>query len=136
MTQLLYNNEHAQQDLVTRWKISGRRSKVILQRVLQIEGISYRLQPQQDIMNSTETDVLASESRTIPSRRIVVNDPGQIPIDYSTTPGGTIFSTTPGGKLSIILSLLFSIWFKSRVKEFTSRISYHTRWPLRLSLVI
>ena len=31
MTQLLYNNEHAQQDLVTRWKISGRRSKVILQ---------------------------------------------------------------------------------------------------------
>ncbi|XP_068710435.1 eukaryotic translation initiation factor 4E-binding protein 1-like [Montipora foliosa] len=48
-------------------------------------------------MNGAGSDVLSSESRAIPSRRIVVNDPGQLPIDYSTTPGGTIFSTTPGG---------------------------------------
>ncbi|XP_073239135.1 eukaryotic translation initiation factor 4E-binding protein 2-like isoform X1 [Porites lutea] len=48
-------------------------------------------------MNSAQTNVLPSGSRPIPSRRIVVNDPGQMPMDYSTTPGGTIFSTTPGG---------------------------------------
>ncbi|XP_020616604.1 eukaryotic translation initiation factor 4E-binding protein 1-like isoform X1 [Orbicella faveolata] len=48
-------------------------------------------------MEPAETDVLSTESRAIPSRRIIVNDPGQMPIDYSTTPGGTIFSTTPGG---------------------------------------
>lgn len=50
-------------------------------------------------MDTAETEVLTTESRAIPSRRIVVNDPGQLPIDYSTTPGGTIFSTTPGGEL-------------------------------------
>ncbi|KAL5102846.1 Eukaryotic translation initiation factor 4E-binding protein 1 [Taenia crassiceps] len=33
----------------------------------------------------------------IPFRRLKVTDPSQIPNDYSTTPGGTIFSTTPGG---------------------------------------
>ena len=49
-------------------------------------------------MDASKTEVLSSESRAIPSRRIVVNDPGQLPMDYSTTPGGTIFSTTPGGK--------------------------------------
>lgn len=27
----------------------------------------------------------------------MINDPTQIPMDYSTTPGGSIFSTTPGG---------------------------------------
>ncbi|GAB6028257.1 4E-binding protein THOR [Chamberlinius hualienensis] len=38
-----------------------------------------------------------SENRDIPSRRITINDASQLPSDYSTTPGGTIFSTTPGG---------------------------------------
>ncbi|XP_006625857.1 eukaryotic translation initiation factor 4E-binding protein 1-like [Lepisosteus oculatus] len=36
-------------------------------------------------------------SRAIPTRRVIVNDATQMPIDYSTTPGGTLFSTTPGG---------------------------------------
>lgn len=36
-------------------------------------------------------------SRSIPTRRIVINDASQLPHDYSSTPGGTIFSTTPGG---------------------------------------
>ena len=31
-------------------------------------------------------------------RRVVLNDVSQLPNDYSTTPGGTFFSTTPGGK--------------------------------------
>lgn len=39
----------------------------------------------------------SSESRVIPSRRVIVNDPSQLPSEYSTTPGGSIFSTTPGG---------------------------------------
>lgn len=38
-----------------------------------------------------------SDSCAIPTRRILVNDASQLPIDYSSTPGGTIFSTTPGG---------------------------------------
>ncbi|XP_046366667.1 eukaryotic translation initiation factor 4E-binding protein 1-like [Haliotis cracherodii] len=35
--------------------------------------------------------------REIPSRRVVLNNLEQLPGDYSTTPGGTLFSTTPGG---------------------------------------
>ena len=38
-----------------------------------------------------------SDSLNIPERRVVVKDPNELPLDYSTTPGGTIFSTTPGG---------------------------------------
>ncbi|XP_063984356.1 eukaryotic translation initiation factor 4E-binding protein [Diachasmimorpha longicaudata] len=38
-----------------------------------------------------------TQSQKIPSKRIVVHDPNQMPIDYSSTPGGTIYSTTPGG---------------------------------------
>ncbi|KAG5272709.1 hypothetical protein AALO_G00168480 [Alosa alosa] len=37
-------------------------------------------------------------SRAIPStRRVIINDAAHMPHDYSTTPGGTLFSTTPGG---------------------------------------
>eukprot|EP00118_Oscarella_pearsei_P025011 m.307315 g.307315 ORF g.307315 m.307315 type:complete len:119 (+) comp42137_c0_seq1:74-430(+) len=40
----------------------------------------------------------ASASREIPSRRVEIHDPSQLPtIGLSTTPGGTMFSTTPGG---------------------------------------
>uniref|UniRef100_V9LE54 Eukaryotic translation initiation factor 4E-binding protein 2 n=1 Tax=Callorhinchus milii TaxID=7868 RepID=V9LE54_CALMI len=38
-----------------------------------------------------------TESRAIPTRRVIVSDSGQLPHDYCTTPGGTLFSTTPGG---------------------------------------
>jgi len=38
-----------------------------------------------------------NSGRDIPSRKIVVNDLSQLPYDYSSTPGGTLFSTTPGG---------------------------------------
>lgn len=38
-----------------------------------------------------------SVSQAIPTRRVELSDPSQIPGDYSTTPGGTWFSTTPGG---------------------------------------
>jgi len=36
-------------------------------------------------------------SQDIPVRRVVVNDPKDLPLEYGTTPGGTMFSTTPGG---------------------------------------
>lgn len=39
----------------------------------------------------------ATQCQTIPSRRVVISDASQLPIDYSTTPGGTVYSTTPGG---------------------------------------
>jgi len=38
-----------------------------------------------------------NNGREIPSRRMIVNDVSQLPYDYSSTPGGTLFSTTPGG---------------------------------------
>uniref|UniRef100_A0A8C6UZF6 Eukaryotic translation initiation factor 4E binding protein 2 n=1 Tax=Neogobius melanostomus TaxID=47308 RepID=A0A8C6UZF6_9GOBI len=37
------------------------------------------------------------ESRAIPTRTVLINDTTQLPHDYCTTPGGTLFSTTPGG---------------------------------------
>ncbi|XP_045451463.1 eukaryotic translation initiation factor 4E-binding protein [Melitaea cinxia] len=39
----------------------------------------------------------ATHSQTIPTRRVLITDPAQMPDVYSSTPGGTIYSTTPGG---------------------------------------
>ncbi|XP_071952297.1 eukaryotic translation initiation factor 4E-binding protein 2-like [Antedon mediterranea] len=38
-----------------------------------------------------------SGTRNIPTRTVRVSDPSQLPSDYGTTPGGTMFGTTPGG---------------------------------------
>lgn len=39
-----------------------------------------------------------TSAKAIPSSRTVtVSDAAHMPHDYSTTPGGTLFSTTPGG---------------------------------------
>ncbi|XP_019363350.1 PREDICTED: eukaryotic translation initiation factor 4E-binding protein 2 [Gavialis gangeticus] len=38
-----------------------------------------------------------SQSRAIPTRTVPISDSAQLPHDYCTTPGGTLFSTTPGG---------------------------------------
>ncbi|KAM4852291.1 PREDICTED: eukaryotic translation initiation factor 4E-binding protein 2 [Dipodomys ordii] len=38
-----------------------------------------------------------SQSRAIPTRTVSISDAAQLPHDYCTTPGGTLFSTTPGG---------------------------------------
>jgi len=40
---------------------------------------------------------IVNNGRDIPSRRVIINNVSQLPYDYSTTPGGTLFSTTPGG---------------------------------------
>jgi len=40
--------------------------------------------------------VAQAQPQSIP-RRITINSPADLPHDYSTTPGGTLFSTTPGG---------------------------------------
>jgi hypothetical protein len=42
--------------------------------------------------------VAMSSTEGIPIRRLVVNDPKDMPLHYGETPGGSIFSTTPGGK--------------------------------------
>ncbi|XP_076652609.1 eukaryotic translation initiation factor 4E binding protein thor [Halictus rubicundus] len=39
----------------------------------------------------------ATQSQSIPLKKILFSDPSQLPADYSSTPGGTLFSTTPGG---------------------------------------
>nr|CDS30584.1 eukaryotic translation initiation factor 4E [Hymenolepis microstoma] len=36
-------------------------------------------------------------SKDVPLRRVKYSDRSQLPHDYSSTPGGSIFSTTPGG---------------------------------------
>ncbi|CAG9833046.1 unnamed protein product [Diabrotica balteata] len=38
----------------------------------------------------------AVESKAIPIRRVLINDHSELPAHYSSTPGGTLFSTTPG----------------------------------------
>ncbi|XP_039273536.2 uncharacterized protein LOC120347575 [Styela clava] len=45
-------------------------------------------------------------AQSIPIRRIQVRHPSEIPLDYGTTPGGTMYSTTPGGT-RIIYDRLF-----------------------------
>ncbi|GAB1608369.1 eukaryotic translation initiation factor 4E-binding protein 3-like [Argonauta hians] len=44
-----------------------------------------------------KSTMYAHQTRDIPAKRILINDPSQMPMDYSTTPGGSVFSTTPGG---------------------------------------
>lgn len=39
----------------------------------------------------------AAAAQDIPTRRVVIDNEEDMPADYSTTPGGTIFGTTPGG---------------------------------------
>lgn len=39
----------------------------------------------------------ATQCQSIPTKRVLINDPSQLPLDYSSTPGGTLYSTTPGG---------------------------------------
>lgn len=49
----------------------------------------------------------ATQSQSIPSKRIVIHDPNQLPADYSSTPGGTLYSTTPGGQCNRFLRVCF-----------------------------
>lgn len=37
------------------------------------------------------------KAQSIDVRRVKVHSPSQLPADYGTTPGGTLFGTTPGG---------------------------------------
>ncbi len=52
------------------------------------------LAPEASAMSSSRQ---FSESKAIPTRTVLINDTTQLPHDYCTTPGGTLFSTTPGG---------------------------------------
>ena len=92
-------------------------------------------------------------SKNIPVRRVVVNDPGQLPLDYGTTPGGTIFSTTPGGRpnaievFNLFVTLLYYVsrymhckwrtvqvpgycWFTVNAWDGKSRASMAAEWKM------
>lgn len=44
------------------------------------------------------TECQKTTAKAIPStKRVTINNADHMPHDYSTTPGGTLFSTTPGG---------------------------------------
>ena len=44
------------------------------------------------------TQSQAKTTQGIPVRRVEISDPKDLPLEYGTTPGGTMFSTTPGGE--------------------------------------
>lgn len=50
-------------------------------------------------------------------RRIKVNDPSELPNEYSTTPGGTLYSTTPGGKLTGDWRALRNVFLKEGIRS-------------------
>lgn len=56
-----------------------------------------------------------SESRAIPTRTVLIDDSTQLPHDYCTTPGGTLFSTTPGG--NVILKRAFVTWTRIHMRK-------------------
>lgn len=41
----------------------------------------------------------STQAQSIPSKKVLIHDPNQLPDVYSSTPNGTLYSTTPGGKL-------------------------------------
>lgn len=45
-----------------------------------------------------------SQTQTIPIRRVLLTDDSQLPSHYSSTPGGTLYSTTPNGESFLFLS--------------------------------
>ena len=49
------------------------------------------------IMSASPMARAATVGQDIPTRRVVITNEDDMPNDYSTTPGGTIFGTTPGG---------------------------------------
>jgi len=51
----------------------------------------------QEIMSASPMARAATVGQDIPTRRVVITNEDDMPNDYSTTPGGTIFGTTPGG---------------------------------------
>lgn len=55
----------------------------------------------------------ATHSQVIPTRRVLISDPSQMPDVYSSTPGGTVYSTTPGG---ILIEQCILYWSKRRCK--------------------
>ncbi|KAB7502013.1 Eukaryotic translation initiation factor 4E-binding protein 2 [Armadillidium nasatum] len=70
--------------------------------------------------DSTEKS-LGTKPQPIP-KRVIINSPSDLPNDYSTTPGGTLFSTTPGGtriiyERAFLLNLRNSPLAKSPLKN-------------------
>lgn len=51
--------------------------------------------------------VCSSHAQSIPSKKVLINDPNQLPDVYSSTPGGTLYSTTPGGKRLLKINHFF-----------------------------
>ena len=49
----------------------------------------------------SDQDKRSSNIMDIPTKKVTVNHPSDMPLDYGTTPGGTIFSTTPGGMFTL-----------------------------------
>lgn len=66
------------------------------------------------IMSASPVARQATHSQAIPSRRVLITDPAQMPDVYSSTPGGTLYSTTPGGRY-IYPNIVLVKYFKASV---------------------
>lgn len=58
--------------------------------------------------------------QSIPSKKLLVTDPSQMPDVYSSTPNGTLYSTTPGGEFHILILFFFLLSFVNDRKMFIS----------------
>jgi len=73
--------------------------------LIAVSGILIRPKPDKSkgrisaalIMSASPMARAATVGQDIPTRRVVITNEDDMPNDYSTTPGGTIFGTTPGG---------------------------------------
>ena len=54
-------------------------------------------------------------------RRVVIDNENEMPNDYGTTPGGTIFGTTPGGNFF----LDFEVFILCTGKSFSEALIPH-----------
>lgn len=72
-----------------------------------------------------------SECRAIPTRTVLINDTTQLPHDYCTTPGGTLFSTTPGGKTTATCLSFFHLTNENgwRARCFHRNVCVMSPWP-------
>lgn len=75
-------------------------------------------------MSKPESEKKLITGKDIPTRRMVLNDISQLPTDYSSTPGGTFFSTTPGGMMHVVLCILYFSYTAVTCGYYTSLLLY------------
>lgn len=66
----------------------------------------------------------ASHAQSIPSKKVLIHDPNQMPDVYSSTPNGTLYSTTPGGKFH--QKTKKNTFYNSKHISFSNHLHFYT----------